>query len=64
MQFCRHSRGSICELIDDFNECFDNKYISKEEYNDYKRDAYELIKILNAYIAKTKRMKNEYENSK
>ena len=23
IQFCRESRGSICELIDDFNECHD-----------------------------------------
>ena len=27
IQFCRQSRGSICELIDDFNECYDEGYI-------------------------------------
>lgn len=61
MQFCRQSRGSIYELIDDFNESFDNGYINEAEYNEYKKDAYGLIKILNAYIAKTRQMKQEYE---
>jgi hypothetical protein len=51
-------------LIDDFIECFDNGYINEEECKEFKKDAYELIKILNAYIAKTKQMKKEYENSK
>lgn len=60
MQFCRQSRGSIYELIDDFNECFDNGYISEVECDAYKKDAYELVKVLNAYIAKTKEMKETY----
>ena len=47
MQFCRHSRGSICELIDDFNECFDNGHIDKDETLQLKNDAYHLIKVLN-----------------
>lgn len=63
IQFCRQSRGSIYELIDDFNECFDCGYIDEAECHEYKKDAYELIKMLNAYIAKTKRMKQDYENS-
>ena len=29
IQFCRQSRGSICELIDDFNECYANGYIDR-----------------------------------
>lgn len=29
IQFCRQSRGSICELIDDFNECYDEGYIDQ-----------------------------------
>jgi len=63
IQFCRQSRGSIYELIDDFNECLDCGYIDEQECNEYKKDAYELIKILNAYIAKTKRMKENYEGN-
>lgn len=27
IQFCRQSRGSLCELIDDLNVCLDESYI-------------------------------------
>lgn len=59
IQFCRHSRGSICELIDDFNECFDNGYIDKDENVELKNDAYHLIKVLNGYVASIKRQKSK-----
>ena len=32
IQFCRQSRGSLCELIDDLNTCFDECYICEAEY--------------------------------
>jgi four helix bundle protein len=51
IQFCRHSRGSLCELIDDFNECFDNGYIDEGWRNDLKGDGYHLLKVLNGYVA-------------
>ena len=57
MQFCRQSRGSVCELIDDFNECYDEKYIKKAHYEELKKDAYYLIKVLNGYVASLKRSK-------
>lgn len=63
IQFCRQSRGSICELIDDFNECFDNGHIDKDESAQLKNDAYNLIKLLNGYIASIKRQKSK-NNSK
>jgi len=63
IQFCQQSRGAIYELIDDFNECLDCGYIDEQECNEYKKDAYNLVKILNAYIAKTKRMKENYEGN-
>ncbi len=59
IQFCRQSRGSICELIDDFNECFDNGHIDKDESVQLKNDAYHLIKVLNGYIASIKRQKSK-----
>ncbi len=61
MQFCRQSRGSICELIDDFNECFDSAYIDEEYRDQLKDDAYHLIKVLNGYIASIKRQKNQVD---
>ena len=61
IQFCRQSRGSICELIDDFNECHDVRYIEEPERDELKADAYRLIKVLNAYIASLKRLKLKAE---
>ena len=59
MQYCRQSRGSICELIDDFNECFDNDYIGEAYRDELKKDAYHLIKVLNGYVASLKRLKSK-----
>ena len=59
IQFCRQSRGSICELIDDFNECYANKYIDQNYRDQLKDEAYNLIKILNGYIASIKRQKSK-----
>jgi four helix bundle protein len=58
IQFCRQARGSINELIDDLNVCLDENYINKEKIDVLKIKAYELIKILNGYIAHPKRSKN------
>lgn len=58
IQFCRQSRGSICELIDDFNESYDEEYIDEKYRDELKNDAYHLMKVLNAYIASIKRHKD------
>src|SRR4030042_6081216 len=55
MKYCRQSRGTICELIDDFNECSDNGYIDQGYRDELKSDAYQLMKVLNGYIASIKR---------
>ncbi|HMK51878.1 MAG TPA: four helix bundle protein [Thermodesulfobacteriota bacterium] len=57
IQFCRESRGSICELIDDFNECYDTGYIDQTYGDELKNEAYHLTKVLNSYIASLKRLK-------
>ena len=57
IQFCRHSRGSVCELIDDLNECYDEGYIAVEYRDDLKLKGYRLIKVLNGYISSLKRLK-------
>jgi four helix bundle protein len=51
IQYCRQSRGSICEIIDDLIECSEEAYLSNSECTALKDDAYSLIKILNNYIA-------------
>jgi four helix bundle protein len=63
IQFCRQSRGSICELIDDFNECYANEYIDTVYRDELKKDAYHLIKVLNGYVASLKRQKAKSLNN-
>ncbi len=62
IQFCRQARGSINELLDDFNICLDENYIEEEIINNLKNQAFEVIKILNGYIAHLKRSKSEVNN--
>jgi len=59
IQYCRQSRGSICEIIDDLIECRDENYIEGEKFNSLKEEAYSLMKILNKYIAYLQRAKQE-----
>lgn len=59
IQFCRQSRGSLYELIDDLNVCIDESYIPEDEYHSYRGDAYHLLKVLNGYIARTKELQRE-----
>jgi four helix bundle protein len=59
IQFCRQARGSVNELIDDLNVCLDESYCDKNELEDLKLKAIELIKILNGYIASIRKTKSE-----
>jgi four helix bundle protein len=59
IQYCRQSRGSLCELIDDLNECCANGYIDQSYRDKLKNRAYHLIKVLNGYIASTQRQKEK-----
>ena len=60
IQYCRQSRGSICEIIDDLIECRDENYIEGKELNSLKEEAYSLMKILNKYIAYLQEAKKEF----
>jgi four helix bundle protein len=62
IQFCRQSKGSICELIDDFNECYDEGYIDQASRDDFKCHAFALLKVLNNYIASQKKLKEQAVN--
>ena len=64
IQFCRQSRGSLCELIDDLIVFLDESYIREVEYYSYRKDAFHLLKVLNGYIAKTKQLQQNDKNRK
>ncbi len=59
IQFCRISRGSLMELIDDLNTCIDEEYFPRDNLEDLKKEAYRINKMLNGYIAYLKRRKDE-----
>ena len=59
MQFCRQSRGSLYELIEDLNICKDESYVTDDEYESYRKDAFRVLKVLNGYIRRTKRLQEE-----
>lgn len=59
IQFCRQSRGSLYELIEDLNTCKDESYVTNDEYESYRKDAFRVLKVLNGYIRRTKRLQEE-----
>ena len=61
IQFCRQSRGSLEEIIDDLNVCLDEKYFSEKYIDDLKKDGYERLRMINGYIKYLQKMKEEYE---
>ena len=63
MHFCRISRGSTEEVIDDINVCLDESYGNAEYNQSLKQDGFELVKKINGYIAYLQRSK-QGSNSK
>jgi four helix bundle protein len=50
IQFCRISRGSLFEIIDDAITIFEEKYITEEEYKTGRAKIAHAIKVVNGYI--------------
>jgi four helix bundle protein len=57
IRFCRISRGSVDELIDDFNTCLDEQYGNQAVVGELKAQAYDLIRRINGYIAYLRKSK-------
>lgn len=49
-QFCRTSRGSLYEVLDQVIVANEKGYISENMLNEIRKDIFENIKILNGYI--------------
>lgn len=49
-QFCRHSRGSLLEVVDTVNTCRDEAYVAEEDYKAARAEAAEVLRLLNGYI--------------
>jgi four helix bundle protein len=57
IRYCRISRGSFDELIDDFNTCEDEGYGEQALVAGLKIEAYDLIRRINSYIAYLRKTK-------
>jgi four helix bundle protein len=57
VQFCRISRGSVEELLDDYNICSDENYGMPKTIEELKDDARQLLARINSYIAYLRRSK-------
>jgi four helix bundle protein len=64
MEFCRISRGSLMELIDDLNVCIDEGYFPLDFIEELKTGGYTVNKLLNGYIAYLKKRKAEGSKEK
>lgn len=49
-QYCRVSRGSLYELLDQFITSKDEGYITEEEYINFKKQVNDCLAVLNGYI--------------
>ena len=57
IQFCRVSRGSVEEILDDINVCLDEGYGEKNHNEALKEDGYALVAKINSYIAYLRKCK-------
>jgi len=55
--FCRQARGSLTELVDDINTCFDQKYVQPGNLQELKSEAARVLQLLNGYIKYLQRSK-------
>jgi four helix bundle protein len=62
IQFCRISRGSLHELIDQFISALDDNYINSDEYDKGREMINKAITILNGYINYLDKAKSSYKN--
>jgi four helix bundle protein len=63
ISYLYRSRGSVCELQDDFNTCEDEDYFKKEHLDDLRVQADKVMKLINGYIAYLrKRIQSEEES--
>jgi len=63
ISYLYRSRGSICELQDDFNTCQDEGYFKKEHLDDLRKQAVRVIKLINGYVAHLKERLSESDGA-
>ena len=59
MQFFRHSRGSLMELVDDLTICRDQDYMAAPHYEELRKQAEDLLPQINGYLRYLRQKKSE-----
>jgi four helix bundle protein len=59
IQFCRQSRGSLQELLDQLITALAERYIAKEDFDEGKQHIDKALALLNGYINYLSRAKKE-----
>lgn len=62
IRFCRISRGSASEILDDINTCIDEGYGNEAENQQLKTEGYALIAKINSYISYLRKCKQGSEH--
>jgi len=60
IQFCRHSRGSLFELIDHVGISYECKYVDSAVHDELIEDIKSAIKSINGYIKYLQNQKNTH----
>lgn len=58
IQFCRQARGSLFELLDHLTVVHDEGYIDEEKFRGFRKQVFEVIRMLNGYIKYLKQRKS------
>jgi four helix bundle protein len=61
IQFMRHARGSLEEVLDDINICLDEEYAKPEALEQLKNQGYELLRLINGYVSYLRKQKGKSE---
>lgn len=59
IQFMRHARGSLEEVLDDINICLDEKYAGPASLEKLKDQGYELLRLINGYVSYLRKQKGK-----
>ena len=62
IQFCRHSRGSLTELLDHLYCGLDESYLDSNQFEKTKEEILHVLKLLNGYILYLKKAKMEFNS--
>ena len=59
IQFCRQARGSLIETLEHLICALDEKFISENQLNNYRKAYEQCLKLLNGYILYLKKQKEK-----